>query len=133
MGEPGLARAAGEYGAGPSSVRSAGSTNISKETYDETGLPGSVKIGVSSSPTTPKPCGLPGCIATPPNQTVPERRERLLDHVVVALRHAAAGDDHVGAHQLVAERVEERLRVVAARCRPGRRSRPPRRAAAASM
>ena len=27
--------------------------------------------GVSSSPTTPKPCGLPGCMATPPNQTVP--------------------------------------------------------------
>ena len=39
---------------------------------------------VASSPTVPKPCGLPGCIATPPNQTVPERRERLLDHVVVA-------------------------------------------------
>ena len=51
--------------------RIAGSTNTSNETYDETGLPGSVKIGVASSPTNPKPCGLPGCIATSPNETVP--------------------------------------------------------------
>ena len=59
------------YGSRPIIRRSAGSTNISKEMNDETGLPGSVKIGVSSSPTTPKPWGLPGCMATPPNHTVP--------------------------------------------------------------
>ena len=34
------------YGGWPIILRSAGSTNTSKETYDETGLPGSVKIGV---------------------------------------------------------------------------------------
>ena len=56
--------------------RIAGSTNTSKEMYDETGLPGSVKIGVSSSPTVPKPCGLPGCIATSVNSTVPSRPAR---------------------------------------------------------
>ena len=39
------------YGSRPISLRIAGSTNISKEMYDDTGLPGSVKIGVSSSPT----------------------------------------------------------------------------------
>ena len=41
-----------------------------------------------------------------------ERGERLLDHVVVAHGHAAAGDDRVGAHQLVAERGEEGGRLV---------------------
>ena len=41
-----------------------------------------------------------------------ERRERLLDHVVVAHRHAPGRDDHVGAHQLVVERVEEELGLV---------------------
>ena len=60
-----------ESGLSPIIARSAGSTNSSKDRYDETGLPGSVKIRVSSSPTVPKPCGLPGCIATGPNQTVP--------------------------------------------------------------
>ena len=38
--------------------------------------------------------------------------QRLLDHVVVAHRHPAGGDHHVGAHELVAERVEEGLRLV---------------------
>ena len=58
-------------GSRPVSLCNAGTTNISKETYAETGLPGRVKIGVASSPTTPKPCGLPGCIATSRNSTVP--------------------------------------------------------------
>ena len=44
----------------PVIVRSAGRTNTSKDTYADTGLPGSVKIGIASSPTMPKPCGLPG-------------------------------------------------------------------------
>jgi hypothetical protein len=39
----------------------------------ETGLPGRVKIGVSSGPITPKPWGIPGCMATLVNSTVPSR------------------------------------------------------------
>ena len=56
-------------------MRIAGSTNTSKEMYADTELPGSVTIGTSSpgSPRRPNPCGLPGCIATGPNQT-PSRR-----------------------------------------------------------
>ena len=38
-----------------------------------TGLPGSAKIGVLSGPMVPKPCGLPGCMATCSNRTVPSR------------------------------------------------------------
>ena len=64
-------RAGGGRAAGPSSGGCAGTANTSNETYDETGLPGSVRIGVASSPTKPNPCGLPGCIATSPNDTVP--------------------------------------------------------------
>jgi hypothetical protein len=48
-----------------------GRTNISNDTNELTGLPGSVKIGVWSSPTLPNPCGMPGCMATLPNHTVP--------------------------------------------------------------
>ncbi len=55
----------------PVSLCRAGTTNISKETYAETGLPGRVKIGVPSSPITPNPWGLPGCIATSRKSTVP--------------------------------------------------------------
>ena len=67
-----IARTSGRrYGSRPIIRRIAGTTKTSKETYDDTGLPGSVKIGVASSPTTPKPCGLPGCMATSPNSTVP--------------------------------------------------------------
>ena len=66
-----------ETGARPISVRIAGSTNTSKEMYDDTELPGSVTIGTfvsgGPSPSSPKPCGLPGCIATGPNHT-PSRR-----------------------------------------------------------
>ena len=57
----------------PSILRITGRTKTSKETYALTGLPGSVKIGVESGPITPKPCGLPGCIATWSNSTVPSR------------------------------------------------------------
>ena len=32
---------------------------------------GSVAMGTASSPRTPKPCGIPGCIATLTNSTVP--------------------------------------------------------------
>ena len=39
-------------------------------------------------------------------------RQRRLDHVVVALRDAAGGDDDVGADQLVVQRLEERGRLV---------------------
>ena len=53
--------------------RSTGRTNISNETKADTGLPGSVKIGVLSGPIVPKPCGIPGCIATRSNETVPMR------------------------------------------------------------
>ena len=108
--QPGPDRRAGGTASGPSACGCAGSTNTSKETYDDTGLPGSVKIGVPSSPTMPKPCGLPGCIATPPNRHRAEPAQHLLDHVVVALADPAAGDDQVGAHQLVvtARRVNAR-------------------------
>ena len=63
-----------DHGVRPIILRSAGSTNSSKERYADTGLPGSVKIGTRACPTCPKPCGLPGCIATGPNQTVPSGR-----------------------------------------------------------
>ena len=53
--------------------RSTGRTKTSKETYAETGLPGSVKIGVRSGPSVPWPWGIPGCIATLVNSTVPSR------------------------------------------------------------
>ena len=36
-------------------------------------LPGSVKMGVSSGPSVPWPCGVPGCIATLVKSTVPSR------------------------------------------------------------
>ena len=67
-----------EYGVRPIILRIAGSTNSSKEMYDDTGLPGSVKIGVRSSPTWPKPCGLPGCIADRPEPHVPSGRSASL-------------------------------------------------------
>ena len=62
-----------ETGVRPMSVRIAGRTNTVKEMYAETELPGSVTIGVLFGPISPKPCGLPGCIATGPNHT-PSRR-----------------------------------------------------------
>ncbi len=79
--------------------------------YDDTGLPGRVKIGVRSSPTA-EALRLAGLHRDRAEPHRPERRERLLDHVVVALGDAAAGDHHVGADQLVAQRVEERPRLV---------------------
>ena len=57
----------------PASSRSAGRTNTSNETYADTGLPGSANSGVSSGPIVPKPCGIPGCMATRVNSTVPLR------------------------------------------------------------
>ena len=92
--------------------RIAGSTNTSNEMYDETGLPGSVKIGVSSSPIVPKPCGLPGCIADLRELHGPEPTEDVLDHVVVALADAPAGHDQVSTHELVRQAVGQLLRVV---------------------
>ena len=41
------------------------------DTYALTGLPGRVKIGVRSGPSMPKPCGIPGCMATLRNVIVP--------------------------------------------------------------
>ena len=43
-----------------------------------TGLPGSVNTGVWSSPRTPKPWGLPGCIATWSKDIVPTRESTSL-------------------------------------------------------
>ena len=77
LGEIGCANRArtsgGTDGSTPSIRRSAGRTKTSNDTYALTGLPGSVKIGVASGPTVPKPCGMPGCIATLSNSTVPSR------------------------------------------------------------
>ena len=118
--------AAGETGDIPISVRIAGSTNISKEMYAETGLPGSVTIGTRSSPTRPNPCGLPGCIATgaEPHALA---AQRLLHDVVVALRDAARGDDEVGAGQLVVAASRGTRRARRGRCRPGAAIAPARR------
>ena len=55
-----------------------------------------------------------------------QRRERLLDHVVVALRHAARGDHQVGADELVGQRVEERRGLVGDDADPVGESRRPR-------
>ena len=52
------------YGWTPISLRITGRTNASNETNALTGLPGSMIIGIRSSPISPKPCGLPGCMAT---------------------------------------------------------------------
>ena len=82
-----------------------GRTNSSKETYELTGLPGSASSGVRSGPIGPKPCGLPGCIASRRNSTRPspivDAGQRLLDDVVRADADAAAGDQDVGADELV--------------------------------
>jgi hypothetical protein len=53
----------------PESARRTGRTKTSNDTIELTGLPGSVKIGTPSI--VPKPCGIPGCIATLANRTVP--------------------------------------------------------------
>ena len=100
--------------------RSAGRTNTSNDTNELTGLPGSVKIGVPSAPTVPKPCGIPGCIATLSNRTVPRRGQHLLHRVVGAGAHAAAGDDQVGADAAGRSSVCSSARGGRrARCRPG--------------
>ena len=90
----------------PSSLRIAGRTNTSNDTSALTGLPGRQKIG-TRSPRWPKPCGLPGCMATWVNSTVPELGQRLLDHVEGAHADAAGGDQEVGAQQLALEHVEQ--------------------------
>src|SRR5450759_4464691 len=56
----------------------AGATNTSNETIALTGLPGRVNTGTSSSPRTPKPCGMPGYIATLSKRTVPTRESTSL-------------------------------------------------------
>ena len=48
----------------PAINRNAGATNTSNETMALTGFPGRVKTGMAAPPRTPKPCGMPGCIAT---------------------------------------------------------------------
>ncbi len=50
----------------PMAARIAGRRKTSNDTYELTGLPGSVTIGTDRSPTAyrPAPCGIPGCIAT---------------------------------------------------------------------
>ena len=58
-------------GSAPSIRRSAGRTNTSKLTSADTGLPGRPKTGVLSGPIVPKPCGIPGCMPTLSNCTVP--------------------------------------------------------------
>ncbi len=55
----------------PCSAPRAGLTKSWNETNALTGLPGSVRIGVLFLPITPNPCGIPGCIATLRNLTVP--------------------------------------------------------------
>ncbi len=62
---------AGGPAATPRILASAGFTYSTKETYEETGLPGNVKIGTRRSPSSPKPWGMPGCMATFSNRTVP--------------------------------------------------------------
>ena len=42
----------------------AGRTKSRNETNALTGLPGRVKTGVPPKPIRPKPCGMPGCMAT---------------------------------------------------------------------
>ena len=59
------------WGSEPISLRITGRTKASNETKALTGLPGSMIIGVRSSPIRPKPCGLPGCIATEVNSQAP--------------------------------------------------------------
>ena len=69
-----------------------------------TGLPGRVNTGTLSSPSTPKPCGMPGRIATLSNSHGPSRDSDLLDGVEGAHRHPAGRDDRVGAAELALER-----------------------------
>ena len=85
------------------------------------GCPGSVMIGVCSSKTRPKPCGLPGCIATSIELDRAERRQRLLDDVLLALADAAARHDEVGADELLGEHLAERPAGRRRRRRPDRR------------
>ena len=103
------------------------------DTYALTGLPGRVKIGgPARARSVPKPCGIPGCIATLRNADRAQPLQGRLDHVVLAAHaDAAAGDQQIGRGQLALE---------AASTRRGRRApcvagagQPARRAAAASM
>ncbi len=75
-------------------------------------MPGRVKTGVSSSPIGAEALRLAGlhADAAEPHRAV--LGQRLLDDVEVALAHAAAGDDDVGADQLVAQRLGEGVRLV---------------------
>ena len=86
----------------PISLRSAGQHEHLEGDVRRHRVAGSVKIGVSSSPTRRSPAACRAASRPPPNQTVPSGAQRLLDHVVVALADAAAGDHEVGADQLVA-------------------------------
>ena len=99
----------------PISLCRAGTTNISKETYAETGLPGSVKIGVAVLADDPEPLRLAGLHRHLEEVDGAELAEHLLDHVVGALADTAARHHEVGPRQLVAERLGERGGVVGAR------------------
>ena len=98
------------------SRRSAGRTNTSNDTYEDTGLPGSAKSGTRRSPTRPKPCGLPGCIATWTKST-PWSRNDSFD-VVRPHAHPAAGDDDVDVVRQLGDRREDGGRVVVDRRLP---------------
>ena len=78
-----------------------------------------------SGPMVPKPWGIPGCMATFSNVTVPSLRQHLFDDVVRTRADATGRDDEVGADQLVLDRVHQQPWVVADDARPGRRSRRP--------
>ena len=81
--------------------RSAGRARSSKLTSDETGLPGSPKIGVPSSSAEGERLGRLDRDLQPVH--VGDPAEDRLDHVVVAHAHAAAGDDGVVAGRGVAQ------------------------------
>ena len=118
----------------PAIRRSAGATNTSKETMALTGLPGSVKTGVSSSPRTPNPCGLPGCIATWSKRHRPHPGQHLLDRVVGAGADPAGGDDQRRRAAAARSRVSRNRRGVVAHHRGTRNGTAPgSRRAAVSM
>ena len=93
-------------------MRIAGRTKTSKDTSALTGLPGSPKNGTRPRPSVPKPCGMPGCIATRSKSHGAEFGQRLLDHVVRPGADPAAGDEDVGPQQLALEHVEQPALVV---------------------
>jgi hypothetical protein len=99
-----MARAvAGGSGERPCWASKGGATKRQSDTDALAGFPGSMKTAMPDGPAVPKPCGMPGCMATSRKVFVPRFCMGSLDDILLAAHaHPAAGDQHAGArHRLV--------------------------------